>query len=293
MQGRRGKQRAVCSSARLRQLLTAVAQKQLISTTGGGSQRPLSESPQETKASVALVGARGLCARSRCVAAPVAKDCRTKTTWCRVSGATRVCICALGLCVLMRCTMSTVARERERVFVLLNRYVCYCVLYFIFVIIISFSHHNIFTSHIHITTNITTIQMYELIKIKEKEKEREGESCGAVNPVDDLAGAGVEFRAANSTQDGVSLLKVCRRGLRRIARHLLVKIVSSQPLRSKRMISSTAARGRQSPSSLPRSRRPPERHAELMKSAPQRCATTLLWLASLFLYYISRLDMLT
>jgi hypothetical protein len=72
--------------------------------------------------------------------------------------------------------------------------------------------------------------MYVLIKTKEKE--REGESCGAENPVDDLAGAGVEFRAANSTQDGVSLLKVCRRGLRRIARHLLVKIVSSQPLRS-------------------------------------------------------------
>ena len=56
--------------------------------------------------------------------------------------------------------------------------------------------------------------MYVLIKTKEREGE--GESCGAENPVDDLAGAGVEFRAANSTQDGVSLLKVCRRGLRKI-----------------------------------------------------------------------------
>ena len=289
MQGRRGKQRAVCSSARLRQLLTAVAQKQLISTTGGGSQRPLSESPQETKASVALVGARGLCARSRCVAAPVAKDCRTKTTWCRVSGATRVCICALGLCVLMRCTMSTVARERERVFVVLNRYVCYCVLYYYFC-----HHYFIFTYHLHFAHSYHHQHHHNPnVCIDRNKRERGRESCGAVNPVDDLAGAGVEFRAANSTQDGVSLLKVCRRGLRRIARHLLVKIVSSQPLRSKRMISSTAARGRQSPSSLPRSRRPPERHAELMKSAPQRCATTLLWLASLFLYYISRLDMLT
>ena len=67
-------------------------------------------------------------------------------------------------------------RERERVFVLLNRYVCYCVLYFIFVIIISFS-HNIFTSHIHNTINITTIQMYVLIEIKEKEGEGELWGC--------------------------------------------------------------------------------------------------------------------
>ena len=63
IQGCRVKQRAVCSSARLRQLLTAVAQKQLISTTGGGSQRPLSESPQETKASVGWC-ARAVCAKS-------------------------------------------------------------------------------------------------------------------------------------------------------------------------------------------------------------------------------------
>ena len=67
--------------------------------------------------------------------------------------------------------------ERERVFVLLNRYVCYCVLYFYFCHYYFTFSHNIFTSHIHITTNITTIQMYVLIKEKERERGRELWGC--------------------------------------------------------------------------------------------------------------------